>query len=126
MILDRIFHIPTKMALPTFFQNQEIPHFSHLQDPSEIATTQNESELSEETTNNPQSITITDDSNIVQIPVHNITQTFVDDQTANDTLHKTNQDNTSTLSTSNTLTAQELQPQQTIQRNYDTPPSPSQ
>ena len=38
-------------------------------DPSETATIQNVSELSEETTNNPQSITKTDDSIIIQIPV---------------------------------------------------------
>ena len=51
------------------FQNQETIHFTNMPDPSETATIQNVSELSEETTNNPQSITKTDDSNIIQIPV---------------------------------------------------------
>ena len=73
---------------------------------------------------NQQSITITDDSIIVQIPVQNITQTLVNDQTLNDTIQNTNQDNTSTLSTSDTLTTEEFQPQQTIERNYDPPPPP--
>ena len=99
-----------------FFQNPKTSQFNNVPDPSETATIQNVSEISEETTNNPQSFTITDDSNIVLIPVHNITQTLVNDQTPNDTIHNTNQDNTSTLSTSNTLTTQELQPQQ----NYTT------
>ena len=88
-------------------------------DPFETATIQNVTEFSEETTNNPQSITITDGSNIIQYPVHNITQTHVNDQTPNDTIHYTNQDNTFTLYTSNTLTTQELQPQQTTQPNND-------
>ena len=83
-------------------------------------------EFSQETTDDPQSITITDDSNILQIPVHNITQTHINDHISNDTTHYPNQDNTSTLSTSNTLTTQELQPQQTMQPNYDPPPLPSQ
>ena len=100
------------------YPNQETIHFTNMPDPSETDTIQNVSELSEETTNNPQSITITDDSNIIQIPVHNITQTLVNDQTSNDTIHNTNEDNTSTLSTSNTLATQELQPQQTMLQNY--------
>ena len=71
------------------YQNQETPHFNNKQDPSDIATTQNESELSEETTNIPKSITIPNDSNKVQIPVHNITQPLIKDQTPNDTIHNT-------------------------------------
>ena len=55
-----------------------------------------------ETVNDTQSLTITDDSNILQIPVHNITQNPIIDQNQNDTTHITNQNNTSTLSTSNT------------------------
>ena len=94
----------TDQEVPTeLFQNQETSHFNSISDPSETATTQSLSEK-------------------VQSPVHNITQTIVNDYTPNDTIHNTNQDNTSTLSTSNTCTTQELQPQQTIQRNYDPPP----
>ena len=55
------------------FQNREIIHFNNVPDPSETATKQNASEFSQETTTDPQSITITDNSNILQIPVHNIT-----------------------------------------------------
>ena len=108
------------------FLNQETTHFNRIPDPSETATIQNVSEFSEESTNIPQSIAISDDSKIIQIPVHNITQTHINDHTSNGTTYNPNQDNTSTLSTSNTLTTQELQPQQTIQPNYDPPPPPSQ
>ena len=108
------------------FQNQETTLFNTIPDSSETATIQNASEFSQETTNDPQSITITDDSNILQIPVHNITQTHINDHTPNDTTHNPNQDNTSILSTSNTLTTHELQPQQPMQPNYDPPPLPSQ
>ena len=107
------------------FRNQETSHFNNIPDASETATIQSVSELSEKTTPNPQSNKITDDSNIVQILVNNITQTIVNDQTPNDTIHNTNQDKTSTLSTSNRLTNQELPPQQTIQRKFDPPPPPS-
>ena len=61
------------------FQNQEAPHFNNIPDPSETDTIQNVSELSEETMKNPESIKTTDDSNIVQIPFHNITQTLVNE-----------------------------------------------
>ena len=101
------------------FQNQETTHFNTIPDSSETATIQNASEFSQEITNDPQSITITDASNILQIPVHNIPQTHTNDHTSNDTTHNPNHDNTSIFSTSNTLTTQELQPQQTMQPNYD-------
>ena len=39
--------------------------------------------------NKPQSLTITTDPNILQIPVHNITQNPNNDQTQNDTTHNT-------------------------------------
>ena len=87
-----------------FLQNPGTPLFNKISNPSQTATIQNESKLSGETTNIPQSITITDGSSIVQIPVHNITQILVNDQTSNETTHNTNKDNTSTLSTSKTLT----------------------
>ena len=76
--------------------------------------------------NNTQSLAITNDSNILQLPVHNITQNPIDDHNQNDTTHKTNQDNTSPLSTSNTHITQHLLAQQTSPRNYDPPPLPSQ
>ena len=75
--------------------------------------------MSQETTNDPQSIPITDDSIILKIPVHNITQTDKNDPTSNDTTHNPHEDTTSILFTSNTLTTQELQPLQTIQPKYD-------
>ena len=119
------------------FQNQEPQQFNiksnpqqdtttlqNVPNPSETATIQIVSELSDETMNHPQNITITTDSNILQIPVHNITQNPIIDQTQNDTTHNTNQDETSTLSTSNTYLTQELQTQQTSHRNYDPPPLP--
>ena len=80
-------------------QNHTTLQLNNIPDPCETATIQNVSELSEETTNNPQSITITDDSNIVQIPVHNITQNLIHDQTRIDTTQNTNRDNTSSLNT---------------------------
>ena len=45
--------------------------------PSETTTIQNASEFSEETiqtVQNPQTLTITNDSNLIQVPTHNITQ----------------------------------------------------
>ena len=80
------------------FQNQEPQKPNIVQDQQQdINTTQNlpervqiVSELSDTTTNNPQSFTITDDSNILQIPIRKVTQHPNIDQT---------QDNTSTLTT---------------------------
>ena len=71
-------------------------------DPSVTATIQILSELSDETGIHPQTITITNDSNTLQILVHAITQSQNTTQNHNDTTHNTNPDNTSTLSTSNT------------------------
>ena len=81
------------------FQNQETPEFNiipdpqqitttlqDIPDPSETATIQNVSELSDETTKNRQSIIITNDSNILQTPVYNITQNSINDQTPNDAI----------------------------------------
>ena len=121
------------------FQTQEFQHFNTIPDPqqvttmlqnipypSETATIQNISELFDETINNPQSITITNDSNINQLLVHNITQNPINDQTLNDAIQNTNQDNTSTLSISNTPIIQAFQTQQNSLRNYDPPPFPPQ
>ena len=57
----------------------QLPQFSDIQqlNPSETATIQNASEFSEETVQtvqNTQSLTITNDSNRIQVPTHNITQ----------------------------------------------------
>ena len=84
------------------------------------------SERSDITVNNPQSFTITNDSNILQIPVHNITQNTISDQNQNDTTHNTNQDKISILSTSKTQIIQPFQTQQPSPRNYCPPPPPSQ
>ena len=70
----------------------QLPQTSDIQytnlNPSETATIQNASEFSEETeqtVQNTQSLTKTNDSNLIQVPTHNITP----DQTNNQ-----NQDNT--------------------------------
>ena len=76
------------------------------------------SELSDITLNNPRSLTITNDSTkIIQIPVHNITQNPLYDQNQNYTTYDTIQDNTSTLSTSNTHITQPFQTKETSPRN---------
>ena len=140
MILDgQIILHPNQDDITELFQNQETPQFNilpdtqkittilqNIPDPSETATIQNVSHLSKETTNDPNNpqITITGDSNILQIPVHKITQNTINNQTPNDAIHITNRDNTSILSTSNPLITQEFQTQQTLPRNYDPPPSP--
>ena len=69
------------------------------------------------------SLTITNYSNILQIPVHNKTQNPINDQIQNHTIHNVNQENTSTLSISNAHMTQPFQTQQP--RNYDPPPLPS-
>ena len=89
----------------------------HLPDPSDIAPKQNISEISDITTNNPQSITITSSSNIVQIPIHNVTQNTIPNQ--NHTNTDSNQDGTSTASTSDTNITPQLQTQQPSPRNYN-------
>ena len=120
-------------------RNQEPQHFNiipdpqqdtttlqNVADPSEIATIQNVSELSDEAVNITQSLTITNHSNILLFPVHNITQNPINDLTQKDTTHNTNQDNTYTLFTSITHVTQEFPTQQTSPQNYDPPPLPSQ
>ena len=60
--------------------------------PSETAITQNVSELSEETTpnvQNTQSFTITNDSNLIQVPTHNITHDETNNQNQGDILNIT-------------------------------------
>ena len=72
--------------ITTLFQNPEphqvhplyppLPQISDIQqaNPFETASIQNTSEFSEETIQNTQSFTITNDSNLIQVPTHNITQ----------------------------------------------------
>ena len=87
-----------------FFQNPEphqlnplypqLPQVSDIQqlNPSETVTIQNASEFSEETeqtVQNTQSLTITNDSNLMQIPTHNITQNETNNQKQNTTISTT-------------------------------------
>ena len=76
--------------------------------PSETATIQNTSEFSEEIVRNTQSLTISNDSNIIQVPTHNIRQDESKNQNQDNTL-STTQDNTSVLSTSHTNITQPFQ-----------------
>ena len=100
-------------ALANLFQKSDSPQepplyppLSQISDkqqpnPSETTTIHCTSEFSEETVKNTQSFTITDDSNLILIPTHNITQNEFNNQNQDNTL-TTNPDNTSVLSTSNT------------------------
>ena len=119
-----------KEDFTTLFQNPEphqehplyppLPQVSDIQqaNPSKTATIQNTSEFSEEIVQNLRSFTITDDSNLIQIPTHNITQNEFNNQTQDNTL-TTNQDNTSVLSSSHTNITQPSQTQVSPRRNYD-------
>ena len=85
-ILDKIQYNQNKKTLLFFFQNAEphqlhplYPHIPQTPDiqqanPSETATIQNATEFSERTIQNTQSFTITNDSNLIQVLTHNITQ----------------------------------------------------
>ena len=140
LILDKIQYNQDKMTLSTFFQNQEphqlnplypqLPQASDIQQLnfSETATIQNASEFSEETVQtvqNTQSLTITNDSNLIQVPTHHITPDQTNNQNQDNTL-STTQDNTSILSTSHTNVAQPSQTQGSSRQNYDPPPIPPQ
>ena len=95
---------------------------------SETNTIQNPSELSEETTpteQNTQSFTITNDSNLIQVPTHNITLSETQNHNQNNTFNTT-QDKTSVLSTSNTTNTQPSQAQPSPRQTYDPPSIPSQ
>ena len=115
MILDRIFYISIKMKPQNCFKIMNLKQFNilpdpqhvtstlqNVPDPSETATIHNVAEIFDITMENLQSLTITNGSNKLQIPVHSITQYPIKDPNQNDTTHNTNQDNTSTISTSNT------------------------
>ena len=94
---------------------QDINLPQHIRNPSETAPIQNVSEPSDITIPNPQSITITNDSNILQT---------VTNQNPNTT--DSNQDRTSTVLTSDTNVTSQLQTQQPSPRNYDPPSIPPQ
>ena len=115
---------PLYPQTPQVFDLQQI-------NPSETATIQNTSELSEETeqteqtVQNTQSLTIPNDSNLIQIPTQNITQDETNNQNQDDTSNTT-QDYTSVLSTSHTNITQPSQTHRSPRQNYDPPSIPSQ
>ena len=121
---------PEQEALVNLFQNPDPPQeqplyppLSQISDiqqpnPSETNTIHNTSESSEETVQNTRSFTITDDSNLIKIPTHNITQNEFTNQNQDNTSN-TNPDNTSVLSTSNTNITQPSQTQVPSPRNYN-------
>ena len=116
-----------------FFQTQEphqlnplyphLPQASAIQqlNPSETATIQNASEFSEETVQtvqNTQSLTITNDSNLIQVPTYNITPHQTNTQNQTNT-SSTIQGYTSILSSSHINVTQPSQTQRSLRQNYD-------
>ena len=124
---------PTQETLVNLFQNPDSPprqpqlQVSDIQlpNPSETNTIHNTSEFSEETVQNTQSFTITDDSNLIIIPTHTITQNEITNQNQDNT-SSTNPDNTSVLSTSNTTITHPSLTQILSPRNYNPPSVPPQ
>ena len=124
-------------ALANLFRNSDSPQeqplypsLSQISDirqpnPSETTTIHATSEFSEVPIHNTRSSTITDDSNLIIIPTHNITQNEFNNQN-HDNILTTNPDNTSVLSTSNTNITQPSQTQVPSPRNYNPPPVPPQ
>ena len=133
-------YITTNISPETISEEQlsnvvlQVSDLQHI-NPSETATIHNTSELSEETeqpeeqteqtVQNTQSLTITNDSNLIQIPIHNITTEETNSQNQ-DTTSNTTQDNTSVLSTSHTNITQPSQIHRPPRQNYDPPSLPSQ
>ena len=68
---------------------------------------------------------LTNDSNLIQVPTHNITQDETNNQNQDITLNTT-QDNTSVLSKSHTTITQPSQTQASPRQNYDPPSFPPQ
>ena len=136
-IIDNNQNNQNKKPLLTFFQNSDPPQeqplyppLSQIPDiqqpnPSETTTIRDTSEFSEETVQNTRSFTITDDSNLILIPTHNITQNEFNNQNQDNTL-TTNPDNTSVLSTSNTNITQPSQTQVPSPPKYNPPSVPPQ
>ena len=127
----------TQETLVHLFQNSDSPQEQSSQppqsqtsdtrqpNPSETHTLPNTSELSDETVQNPQSFTITEDSNLITIPTHKITQRTTN-QNQDNPSNNVITDNTSVLSSYNTNITQPSQTQILPPRNYDPPPIPSQ
>ena len=128
---------PEQETLVNHFQNPDHPQeqllyppLSQVSDiqqpnPSETNTIHNTSEFSEETVQNTRSFTITDDSNLITIATHNITQNEIINQSQDNTSN-TNPDNTSVLSTSKTNITQPSQTKILSPRNYNPPSVPHQ
>ena len=89
-----MFYSSILMTTQTFFQNpqpkqqknitndqQQNTTLQNQPDSSDTDTIQNVSEISDINTNNPQSITITDGSNVLQVLVRQVTQNTNDDLT---------------------------------------------
>ena len=115
-------HSPLNTLYPQLPQHSDPPQLN----PSEITTVHNPSELPEDsdpTVQNTQSITVTYDSNLVQIPTHIITPNQNNNQNQ-DTTASTIPDNTSILSTTQTNTTQQPQTQISQRQNYDPPSIP--
>ena len=104
---------------------QQDTTLQNLQDSSDIVTKANVSGLYDMSTNNPQSITITNDSNLLQVPVRQVIQNTNEDLTEN-TNEDLTQNTASSISTSNTIITCPLRTKQISPRNYDPPPHPSQ
>ena len=112
---------------PLYPQLTQTPDTQQI-NPSETVTLQNtseSSEASEQTVQNTQSFTTTNDSNLIQVPIHNINPDQTHDQNQNTTFTLI-QDNTSLLSTSNTKITQPSQVQPSPRQNYDPPSIPPQ
>ena len=123
--------------LTTLFQIQNLTKYSNYihripqvsdirqTNTSETATIQNTSEFSGKTIQNTQSFTITNDTNLIQVATHNITQDEFNNQNQDNPL-STTQDKTSVLSTANTNITQPSQTQASPRQNHDPPPIPPQ
>ena len=125
--IDNLFETQEPQLNPLYPQ---LPQASDIQqlNPFETATIQNASELYGETLQtiqNTQSLTVTNDSNLLQVPTHKITQDETDNQNQ-DTTFSTTEDNTSILSTSHTNVTQQSQTQRSPLQNYDPPSIPPQ
>ena len=128
--LVNFFH--TQTPQPPNPLSPQIPRVSDLKhiNPSDTATIHNTSELfdeteqpeeqTEQTVQNTQSLTITNDSNPLQIPFHHVTTDETTNQTQ-DITSNTTQDNTSDLSTSHTNITQPSQTHRPPHQNYDPP-----
>ena len=128
---------PEQEALVNLFQNPDLPQEQLLYSPQsqapgiqqlnppETNTIHHTSEFSEETVQSTRSFTITDDSNRIIIPSHNITQNDITNQSQDNTSN-INRNNTSILSTSNTNITQPSQTQILSPGNYNPPPVPPQ